>query len=284
MRILVTNDDGIEAPGICTLAAALASAGHEPIVAAPSKDQSGAGTSIWRMHHDAHIEVAKVELGEAPQVEAWSVAAPPGLIVLTGVLEAFGPCPDLVMSGINAGLNTGHAILHSGTVGAVMTAQRLGVSAMAVSLAPGEPWQWQTAAHLALAQLDSLAALPRGTAINLNVPNGDGRELPEVRWASLDKFGSVRIALADNSNGKLQLELRTTGNELRPDSDAALIEQGFATLTMISGVQECPEPPDADQWPMARVERTLAKVPASSAPVEVTGVGTAEPKANGSGS
>ena len=280
MRILVTNDDGIESPGICVLAKWLAAAGHEPVVAAPSKDQSGASASIWRVHHDAHIEVAEVVLGD--DLKALSVAAPPGLIVLTGVLEAFGPCPDLVLSGINAGLNTGHAILHSGTVGAVLTAQRLGISAMAVSLGPGEPWQWDAAAELAIAQLDALAASPRGTALNLNVPDTAGGPLPEVRWARLDPFGSVRTALAENSNGRLQLELRTTGNELHPESDAALVDEGFATLTMISGVQDCPEPPDADQWPVSRMERSLASVPASSTPVEVTSVRTAEPKTNGS--
>ncbi len=279
----MTNDDGIESPGICVLATELAAAGHEPVVAAPSRDQSGASASIWRVHHDAHIEVAEVVLGDDPKVKALSVAAPPGLIVLTGVLEAFGPCPDVVLSGINAGLNTGHAILHSGTVGAVLTAQRLGISAMAVSLGPGEPWKWKVAAELAIAQLDALGTASRGTALNLNVPDTDGSALPEVRWAKLDPYGSVRTALAENSNGRLQLELRTTGNELRPDSDAALIEQGFATLSMISGVQDCPEPPDADQWPVSRTERSLATVPASENPVEVTSVGTAEPKTNGSG-
>jgi 5'-nucleotidase len=201
--------------------------------------------------------------------------------VLTGVLEAFGPCPELVLSGINAGLNTGHAILHSGTVGAVLTAQRLGVSGMAVSLEPGEPWQWRSAAQLAVSQLEPLSKLPRGTALNLNVPDSDGRALPSLRWASLDPFGSVRTALAGNSDGKLQLEMRTTGNELRPESDAALVEAGYATLTMISGVQECPEPPDADQWPMSRMERTIASVPTSPSRVEVTEIGRAEPKPSG---
>ena len=277
MRILVTNDDGIQSPGIRVLAAELATRGHEPIVAAPAEDQSGASASIWRMHPDAHIEVAQIVLGEAPDLPAWSVAAPPGLIVLTATLEAFGPPPDLVLSGINAGLNTGQALLHSGTVGAVLTAQRLGVSAMAVSLAPGEPWRWQTAARLAADQLDALSRLPSGAALNLNVPSRDDDAIPEVRWARLDPYGSVRVALAENATGRLQLEMRTTGNELCPDSDAAFVEQGFATLTMIAGVHECPEP-EAGDWPVPQMQSAVASIPESAHPVHVGVVGEAAPR------
>jgi 5'-nucleotidase len=279
MRILVTNDDGIESPGIRTLAAELAQHGHEPFVAAPAEDQSGASASIWRMHPDAHIEVAEIVLGEAPDLPAWSVAGPPGLIVLTATLEAFGPPPDLVLSGINAGLNTGQALLHSGTVGAVLTAQRLGVSAMAVSLAPGEPWRWQTAARLAADQVEALARAPKGTALNLNVPSRADGATPELHWARLDPYGSVRIALGESSSGRLQLEMRTTGNELRPDSDAALVEQGFATLTMIAGVHECPEPEEGD-WPVPEMERAVTTVPSSVHPLHVGAVGEASPRAS----
>src|SRR5207247_6457182 len=102
--------------------------------------------------------------------------------------------------------------------------------------------------------------------------------LPEVRWATLDPFGSVRAALAGRASGRLQVEMRTTGNGVHPDSDAALIAQGFATLTMIAGVQDCPHPPDGIGEGAPRVEREVASVPSDTTPVHITAVGTAEPR------
>src|SRR5215218_2134908 len=106
MRVLVTNDDGIGAPGIAALATALDEAGHTPVVAAPAQDMSGASASIMRVHPDAHIEVARANLG-SDGIEAWCVDATPALAVLAGALGAFGEPADVVVSGINAGLNTG---------------------------------------------------------------------------------------------------------------------------------------------------------------------------------
>lgn len=239
-RILITNDDGIESPGLAALAAEVAARGHDLIVAAPAEDQSGASASIWRMHSDAHVDVVPVELTDAPGVRAFSVAAPPGLIVLAASLGAFEDVPKVVLSGINAGLNTGRSILHSGTVGAVLTAQRLGLKGLAVSLDPRDPLRWEIAARMAADQLETLEAAAPCTALNLNVPSHADDRLPELRPAVLDTYGSVRAALAGGNGQHFQIEMRTTGDELRPDSDAALLAQGYATLTTITGVQECP--------------------------------------------
>jgi 5'-nucleotidase len=239
-RIIITNDDGIDSPGIQVLALEVQERGHDVLVAAPAEDQSGASASIWRMHSDAHVDVLPVDLPEAPGVKALSVAAPPGLIVLAASLEAFGAVPDFVLSGINAGLNTGRSILHSGTVGAVLTAQRLGFRAMAVSLGPGDPWQWAPAAKLAADQLSELATAAPCTALNLNVPSLPDGSVPELRVAELDTYGSVRAALADGNGQHFQIEMRTTGEDLNPESDAALVARGYATLTTITGVQDCP--------------------------------------------
>jgi broad specificity polyphosphatase/5'/3'-nucleotidase SurE len=139
--VLVTNDDGIGSPGLQRLATALA-ARYDVVVAAPSEDVSGCGTGIGRYDAAAPTRLRRTDLDG---VEAYSLKGPPGLAVMAAALGAFGSLPDLVVSGINAGINTGTSIIHSGTVGAVLTARTFGLDGLAVSLGPGDRWYWDTA-------------------------------------------------------------------------------------------------------------------------------------------
>src|SRR5690242_6388142 len=129
MRVLITNDDGVDSVGIQILAAAIAATGeHEVLVVAPADDRSGTGAalgSFWS--EEGGIPTTAVTLPEAPGVEAWALEGTPAMCVLAAALGGFGERPDLVVSGINAGLNTGRAVLHSGTVGAVLTGQNFGL-------------------------------------------------------------------------------------------------------------------------------------------------------------
>ena len=121
---------------------------------------------------------------------------------MAGRLGAFGDPPDIVVSGINAGLNTGHSVLHSGTVGAALTAQNFGSSALAVSTEPTDPWHWDTACEYAEAAISWLVAnAPASTVLNLNVPGRPRDEVLGLRWAQLDRFGSVRAATYDSERG-----------------------------------------------------------------------------------
>lgn len=243
MRILVTNDDGIDAQGLHVLARHVVAAGHDVVVVAPSADASGSGAAIGLFHADSHIDVRRVQIRgcDAP---AWALVGPPGLCALAGRLGAFGPPPELVVSGINAGLNTGRAILHSGTVGAALTAQNFGAKGLAVSVAAGEPWRWETAATIALEVLDVLADAPPRSVLNVNVPALEREQVKGLRWARLAAFGAVRAAIAPaESDGCLQVELRATEQTLAPDTDTALCEAGYATLTTIVGI--------AESWPAA---------------------------------
>ena len=238
MRILVTNDDGIDAEGLHVLARRVAEAGHDVVVAAPSTDASGSGAAIGVLHADSHIDVRRVRISGC-DVPAWAVVGPPGLCAVAGRLGAFGPPPELVCSGINAGLNTGRAILHSGTVGAALTAQNFGAKGLAVSVAAREPWHWDTAAGLAVEVLDVLADAPARSVLNLNVPALPREQVQGLRWARLAAFGAVRAAIAGtDADGRLQIELRATGEVLPPDTDTALCEAGFATLTTLVGIAE----------------------------------------------
>src|SRR5690242_2419956 len=159
MRILVTNDDGVDAEGIHVLASYLTKTSHEVVVAAPDGDNSGTGAALGVLGAGAQIQVRAVELPGC-DAEAWAVAGPPGLCVVAARLGAFGAPPDIVVSGINAGLNTGRAILHSGTVGAALTAQNFGAKGLAVSVAAEQPWRWDTAAGIAVEVLDLLIEAP----------------------------------------------------------------------------------------------------------------------------
>jgi 5'-nucleotidase len=266
VRLVVTNDDGIDAPGIHALAGACASAGHEVIVVAPNEDMSGSAGAIGKVRADERVVTRRVTLPSCEDVEAHAIEGPPGLAAMAACLGGFGDPPDAVLSGINPGPNTGHAILHSGTVGAALTAATFGVSALAASIAVSEPMRWETACALAGPALERIAEAPAGTVLNLNVPAVPADPVPEVRWARLDRFGSVRVAVAGAGERWLQLEYRATKIELDPESDTALLERGFATLTAIEGIAEV-SPDELPSWGAGRGElRTLLRrVPVDTA-------------------
>jgi 5'-nucleotidase len=271
MRLLVTNDDGINSPGIHALAQRLHHDDHDVVVAAPKEDMSGASAAIGKLHADEHIEVKRVELPDAADLPAFAVAGPPGLASMAACLGAFGEPPDVVVSGINAGLNTGHSILHSGTVGAALTAQNFGRCGIAVSIEPTEPWQWSTACRYTRAALRWLAdeAAAR-TVVNVNVPGRPEDAVKGVRWAKLDRFGSVRAAVADAADDDaIQFEFRATGAELDPDTDTALVEQGYVALTVICGVtaSQVPQPGTAIGAEPEAVSRELKAIPVEPARV-----------------
>ncbi|HWH34225.1 MAG TPA: 5'/3'-nucleotidase SurE [Acidimicrobiales bacterium] len=258
MRLLVTNDDGIRAPGIAALAGALVGAGHEVVVAAPEDDRSGAGAAIGGMHADESIALRPVELEGLEAATCYAVAASPALITIAACLGAFGTAPDAVVSGINAGANTGRAVLHSGTVGAALTAANFGRSGLAVSLAVGGEPQWATPAQAAVAALEWLARQPDATVVNFNLPNRSLAEVGGVRQGFLAPFGTVRAAIVEASAG-LQVELVGDGDggegsgEAAPDgSDTALVRAGFASVTVLSGVVAVDSPGAAEA-----VERRL---------------------------
>lgn len=237
----MTNDDGIEAVGIHVLARAIADAGHEVVVAAPAFDASGWGAALGRLHPDTTVDCSRVEIPglDAP---AWAVDGPPGLCVLAANLLAFGERPDLVVSGVNIGLNTGRAILHSGTVGAALTAQNFGLSGLAVSVQSISA-EFGTAAAFAVQLLPLLEGAPARSVLNLNVPGLPYDEVRGLRWARLAPFGEVRAAVA--SSEPLQFELRVSDVDFAPDTDEGLVRNGYAAVTALVAISEA-WPDDSD--------------------------------------
>jgi 5'-nucleotidase len=286
-RLLVTNDDGIHGPGLHALASALHADGHEVVVVAPDYDASGTAASIGRFDLDSHLPVQRAELPGCPSIEAWALAGPPAMCVLAAVLGGFGGEFDAVVSGINAGANTGRVILHSGTVGAALTAQNFGLRALAVSQAERRvtgnatahdeqlEWEWRPGAALAAKVTARLLEAPPRVTLNLNVPAArpGATHVPPLRWARLGTFGTVRSAVTGLDEGRLQFELLAVDEELRSDTDTALLRTGVATLTALGGISEVwaspPEgqadPADAEPGPVAGPTGGLA-VEAHAAP------------------
>jgi 5'-nucleotidase len=223
-RVLVTNDDGIDSPGIVWLAAAARDAGLTVLVAAPVTEASGSSASIAAHEEDGRVNVEERQLPDLPDVEAYAVAAPPALITLVATRGAFGAAPDVVLSGINRGANTGRAILHSGTVGAALTAAANGRSALAVSLnvglSPVIPPHWESPLRFVR---DLMPVLRRATApvvLNLNAPDIPVGEVRGLRRATLSSFGMVHTNIEVDS-GYVRMAVVDEPSCHEPGTDAA---------------------------------------------------------------
>jgi 5'-nucleotidase len=258
MKVLITNDDGIAAPGIRALALAL-QPHADVVVAAPAQESSGASAALNAVFDQQRLAITRHTLSDV-DVEAYKVLASPAYIAILASLGTFGSRPDVVLSGINRGANAGHAVIHSGTVGAALTAANHGLPAMAVSLdvlpaGAGDPatggasladylgsladdtLHWSTAGDVAVGLLDRLAGLPSGVAINVNVPNAARSDLKGVRTASLAPFGQVQMAIAELGQDFVRTAIERSGDRLEPGTDLALLADGYATVTAICSVR-----------------------------------------------
>jgi 5'-nucleotidase len=231
---LVTNDDGIDSAGIKALARSLTD-DFDVVLAAPSADMSGAGTGIGRFDLGAGVELEPVEIDGLSR--AYSIDGPPGLAVTAAALGAFGPVPDVVFSGINAGINTGHSIIHSGTVGAALTANTFDMKGIAISLAQSDPWHWETAAQFAPCIGRWLLESDGPRVLNVNVPGVPLDEIRGAHWADLDDFGYIRVATADLEDRRLQFVVSSEHEKSDPASDTVLCADNYVTLTPLRSVE-----------------------------------------------
>lgn len=260
MRILVTNDDGVRAPGIAALARAAHGTGHEVVVVAPLVDYSGSGAAVGPVHSRDGVDYESHVIEEL-DIPTYGIDGPPALAVILSCVGGFGPPPDLVLSGVNHGINVGRSAMHSGTVGAALTGAHFGLRCLAASIRWGdEPVPWETPASLAAALVALLAESPAGTVLNLNTPNLPLPEVRGVRRGHLARGGSIRSAVHDAGapphppddghphvslppagSGTLRLDLAAPG-PTRPgddlDSDAGLVAADFVSITALVGVRE----------------------------------------------
>ena len=183
MRVLVSNDDGDDAPGIQALAQGLCEAGHQVIVVAPDRDRSCASNSLTL---DAPIRVVQLD------ARSWRVHGSPTdcvHVAITGMLETLGLEPDIVVSGINNTANLGDDVIYSGTVAAAMEGRFLGLPAVAMSLVTNDHKgrHYETAAKAAVEIIARLRTdpLPANTILNVNVP--------DLAWTDIQGFETSRL-------------------------------------------------------------------------------------------
>ncbi|MFD4972454.1 5'/3'-nucleotidase SurE [Streptomyces sp. NPDC058424] len=234
MKILVTNDDGIHGPGLHALAAALSSDGHTVMVAGPASQCSGSAAGLGTVEHEAVITVDRRSLDGLEDVPALAIHAPPALAVRAACTGTFGPVPDLVVSGVNPGFNTGRLLLHSGTVGAAATAASLDVCGVAVSTVARPVHGFTTAAAVAtrIARSLSEADLPP-IALNVNVP-----DLPLHRLAGAGD-GAVRADTVSGVDfgvveGGLRVRRSTKVPPFAADTDSDLLARGLVSVSNVA--------------------------------------------------
>ena len=253
MRILVSNDDGIDSVGLHVLARAMQELG-DVVVAAPDTEYSGASTAVGALHlmrpeiHRAQIDGVN---------EAWAVTGPPALCVMFSRLEAFGPPFDLVVAGINPGANVGRSIYHSGTVGAALTARLGGITGVAVSQdvsmgsIEGQAWddmiadmRWDSAAAVATEVVRTIIAAPPAepSLLNVNVPNLPVSQIKGWKHTELSaipgrSFGGVTLEPKIGHEGAFRLQMSWgTPNELPDHTDAGAVAAGYVSLTWLSKI------------------------------------------------
>jgi 5'-nucleotidase len=178
MTILITNDDGIHAPGLAALKRALANVG-EVVAIAPDRPRSATGHAIT-LHKP--LRITPVEL--PGNGTAYMTNGTPSDCVVLGIIDLLDEQPALVVAGINLGPNLGEDLTYSGTVSAAMEASLMGVPAFAISVASYEAHDYGLASRYAetLAREIIERGLPPGTLLNVNVP-----DLPP------DRIGPVRV-------------------------------------------------------------------------------------------
>ncbi len=251
MRVLVTNDDGIESPGLSVLVDAALARGHTVVVAAPSREYSGASASLHGAGADGRLRVGRrTPPGVPDDLACFAVGAAPALISYAAASGAFGEPPDILLSGVNRGQNTGHLILHSGTAGAALAAALHGIRAIAVSIASPAPRHWMTAGAVlrpVLVWAEQHARADR--ALNLNVPDLPIGQVRGLRRARLAQLGAVQ-AKVETTDGHLRLSFSDVetfaGTDVptddhgdhstqsdAPETDATLLAHGWATVTQL---------------------------------------------------
>lgn len=180
MKVLITNDDGINAPGLRLLAEMFRNFAQVAVVA-PDRERSAVGHALT-LHHPLRA----AELGP----DIYAVDGTPTDCVNLGIHNLISFKPDLVVSGINRGANIGDDITYSGTVSAAMEATLMGIPAFAVSLVTsGQGINYEAAAAVAakVARLVAANGLPDDTFLNVNIPDLPAAELGPPRFTTQGK-------------------------------------------------------------------------------------------------
>lgn len=233
MRILLTNDDGIFAPGIGVLADALKGLGSLTVVA-PDTERSAVGHAITLSD-----PLKTREVHRNGELFGYAVSGTPADCVKLAACALLDEPPDLVVSGINLGSNAGISIIYSGTVSAATEGTILGIPSLALSLATFTNPQWDSAGKAAriLAEYVIRSPLPRGVLLNVNIPN--------LAWGEIRGFRPTRMGASrfietfdrrQDPRGNLYYWMDGYLEALPPveNTDLTALDDGYISLTPIS--------------------------------------------------
>ena len=229
-RILITNDDGINAPGLARLESIARNLAEEVWIVAPEHDRSGAGQSI-SIHHPLRV----YQTGE----KRYAVSGTPADCVLYSLAQWFGEAPpDLVLSGVNCGANISDSVQYSGTVGAVLSAHHMNIPAIALSQAflSREGIDWAPVEQFGEAVIRKLWQPGEALAWNVNFPACEAGDIVSARWCE-QSSGSIQQARLQAGQDSRSLPYwwlgfdRSSRHIVAPDSDVAVLRDKAVAIT-----------------------------------------------------
>lgn len=233
-QILVTNDDGIHAPGIRALATAMRELG-DVVMVAPDNEKSAVGHAITIADP---IRIQKIT--NSDQIPGYAVKGTPADCVKIAVQSLLDSPPDIIISGINAGANVGNNVIYSGTVSAATEGTMLKIPSMAISLdcIKVTPDNFSTAQMIAKQMVRSLLrySLPDGTLLNVNVPHLAESQIRGIRVTRQgDVFYRDYFEKREDPRGRLYYWM--TGDMVDPtddpDTDSQALADGWVSVSPI---------------------------------------------------
>lgn len=239
MHILVTNDDGVASPGLFALVTALRRVGHVSVIA-PDRNRSAIARGIT-IHTPLHVE--EVELADGSP--ALATDGTPVDCVRFAALGLLDRPPDMVVSGINLGLNVGDDVTYSGTVAAAFEGVLLGLPAVAVSLDPIGGWEVRRdASRYAFGPVATFIAdlvarlsgepIPRDVLLNVNAPGRPVQDPPRVRVTRLGRRvynDRLTMEWRQGNRRRFTIDGDPPGHEPEPGTDVHAVEQGEISVT-----------------------------------------------------
>lgn len=237
-HVLLTNDDGVFAPGLRALADAFLCAGFRVTVAAPDRERSAASHSITIKRPLVAVKMKWSGVPEGVPLQVFHVDGLPADCAKLALRELCEEAPELVVSGINNGWNVGTDVHYSGTVGAAMEAAFEGYAAMAVSVQRPSPVRYENAARLAVSLASRLlgSPLPGPSVLNVNLPDCEPEEVVGVVEAPLtpiaysDVFHKLSYA---NSKCAYWLAGEIKEGDCLPAGDLDRLRRRYATVTAL---------------------------------------------------
>lgn len=242
MKILVTNDDGVQANSLWALAKELKRVSPVAVVA-PDREQSAIGTAVT-LSHPLRVQKARPL---TPEVEAYSVEGTPGDSVILALEKLFKNEISLVVSGINDGLNVGNDVLISGTVGGALQGYLRGLPAMAISVRGAERPYVDNAARVARLLAEKIISRARNDNVflNVNLPDLSLDDIKGIKFTRLASESHIDT-VEEGHDGRRKyywLVRQRLANKIHPDmTDIWAIEQGYISITPLHIYQDSKYP------------------------------------------